>query len=172
MSAVRVRIHAPSEFWYNNDVREAPNAIKSRQLGMPYGTACGQLRKQIMFRLLQRLGENICHQCSGVIATAEELSIEHKTPWLHHDADLFWDHENIGFSHLACNVNAAARKVPAPGTFTGTSLRRIGAEGTAWCGSHRGFAPRASFSKNRHRWNGLQDVCRGCRSRQRSRTES
>lgn len=100
--------------------------------------------------------------------SADDLSIEHKAPWLHRDSALFWDLDNIAFSHLACNVNAAMRKLPPVGSFTGEGLRQQGPAGTAWCGAHRGFAPIASFTRNRHRWNGLQEICRSCRSCRRS----
>lgn len=39
----------------------------------------------------------------------DELSIEHKTPWLDSEDPkaLFFDLNNIAFSHLSCNVSAA-----------------------------------------------------------------
>ena len=55
-------------------------ARKSAFLGMPHGTAANRLRKMVMFHLLQKHGENICFQCGEKIATADELSIEHKQP--------------------------------------------------------------------------------------------
>ncbi len=78
---------------------------KSRQLGMPYGTATGKLRKLILFHLLKKHNENVCFQCGKEIETVDELSMEHKKPWLHESSDLFWDVENIAFSHLHCNLS-------------------------------------------------------------------
>jgi len=97
------------------------NEEKSRQLGMPFGTANGKLRKNILFHLLKKHNENFCFRCGAEIETAETLSIEHKKPWLHEGVDLFWDIENIAFSHLSCNSGEARRKprVLVHGTETG-----------------------------------------------------
>ena len=56
-------------------------AFKSAFLGMPHGTANARLRNMILFHLLQKHGENICFNCSEMIETVDELSIEHKQPW-------------------------------------------------------------------------------------------
>lgn len=87
------------------------NIEKQRQLGMPQGTASAKLRKLILFNLLKEANKNICYQCGGSIETVEDLSIEHKIPWLHSDSPkkLFFDLNNIGFSHLRCNIKAARR---------------------------------------------------------------
>jgi hypothetical protein len=58
----------------------------------------------LLFRSLKRLGENICHSCSKEIELVDELSIEHKKPWEGISAELFWDLENIAFSHIRCNT--------------------------------------------------------------------
>ena len=79
------------------------NENKNKQLGMPFGTACGKLRKLIMFDLLKELNRNYCFCCNKEIKSVEELSIEHKKPWLNVDVGLFWDLSNIAFSHLHCN---------------------------------------------------------------------
>jgi hypothetical protein len=87
------------------------NAKKAAQLGMPFGTANGRLKKNILFSLVVRLGENTCFHCKEIIETVEEFSIEHKEPWQDNDPALFWDIGNIAFSHFACNVGQA-RKLP------------------------------------------------------------
>lgn len=76
---------------------------------MPYGTACNRLRKLILFRCIQNLGENICCRCGKEIENVEDLSIEHLLPWLNSNTpkELFWNLDNIGFSHLKCNIAAA-----------------------------------------------------------------
>ena len=86
---------------------------KSKQLGMPFGTASARLRKSILFDLLKRLSINICHQCGKEITSERELSIEHKEPWLDSEnpRKLFFSLENIAFSHLSCNC-AARRETP------------------------------------------------------------
>jgi len=83
------------------------NNKKKKQLGIPYGTAIGRLRKMIMFDLVKRLKKNFCYQCKKKINSIDEFSIEHKKPWIDNNVDLFWDLKNIAFSHLSCNVGAA-----------------------------------------------------------------
>ena len=79
------------------------NWKKEQVLGMPLGTAMGRLRKNVLFYLLQRHNEHICYKCSKPIETADELTIEHKIPWLDGGTELFWDISNIAFSHAICN---------------------------------------------------------------------
>jgi 5-methylcytosine-specific restriction endonuclease McrA len=79
------------------------NNSKAVTLGMPHGTACGKLRKNILFHLLKKHGENQCYRCTEPIELVDELSIEHKKPWEGISADLFWDLENVAFSHMRCN---------------------------------------------------------------------
>jgi hypothetical protein len=85
---------------------------KKEQLGMNPSTAQHRLKKNLMFSLVQRLGEDICFQCHEKIETVEELSVEHKIPWLDSEEplSLFFDLENISFSHLACNCRAGRRE--------------------------------------------------------------
>lgn len=99
------------------------NEKKSRQLGMPHGTASGKLRKQIMFHLMQKCGMDTCHQCGKKIESIDTLSIEHKTPWLDSEdpVGLFFDTDNIAFSHHHCNCASARQpqkgQVPKCGTL-------------------------------------------------------
>lgn len=79
------------------------NDRRAVQLGMPWGTAQNQLRKQVLFKMVVKAGEAACYRCKKDIQTAEELSIEHIEPWLDVSAELFWDLENITFSHRNCN---------------------------------------------------------------------
>lgn len=82
------------------------NATKPRLLGMPYATACNQLRKKILFSVLcGRVLSRDCFRCGQPIESVEELSVEHKVPW-QSAADpvaSFFDLDNIAFSHLRCN---------------------------------------------------------------------
>lgn len=81
---------------------------KNKQLGMPLGTASARLRKKILFSLIKECGKNVCYQCGKPIETEEELSIEHKIPWLdsNNPKELFFSIDNIAFSHLRCNCAA------------------------------------------------------------------
>ena len=85
------------------------NQKKTSQLGMPIGTASGRLRKTIIFHLLKELKKNFCFQCGAKIESEKELSIEHKIPWLDSEnpVDMFFNIENIAFSHFVCNSRAA-----------------------------------------------------------------
>jgi hypothetical protein len=86
------------------------NEKKASQLGMPQGTASNRLRKNIIFMLLKMQNLNFCHQCGAEIESVDDLSIEHKIPWLDSEdlIKLFFDLDNIAFSHHSCN-SAAAR---------------------------------------------------------------
>lgn len=79
---------------------------------MPHGTANARLRKAIIFKLLKDAKLNFCFQCSAEIDKIETLSIEHKIPYLdsHDPKKLFFDLDNIAFSHLKCNIDA--RRIP------------------------------------------------------------
>lgn len=85
------------------------NKIKAEQLGMSHGTANNRLRKSILFKFIQLLELNDCWQCNRKIENANELSIEHITPWLHSEdpVNLYFDLDNIAFSHLSCNISAS-----------------------------------------------------------------
>ena len=89
---------------------------KIDQLGMNPSTAAGALKKELMFHMAQKCGMDACHQCGDTIETSKELSVEHKIPWLDSDdpVGLFFDLDNVAFSHLSCNIGAArsARKLP------------------------------------------------------------
>lgn len=86
---------------------------KSQQLKMPHGTANSKLHKIILFDLIKKLNLNYCFQCSAEIKNITELSIEHKIPYLDSEdpIKLFFDINNIAFSHLKCNVKAARPKL-------------------------------------------------------------
>ena len=136
--------------------KPANNAKKSSQLGMDFGTAMHQLRKGIVFRLLERLGENVCFRCNERIETANELSFDHKIDWLDVNPDLFWDLDNIAFSHKRCN---------RPGRPYAERLKKVGPEGTSWCSGHRDFLPVDSFGPKHGPGsrNGKQLYCRKCK---------
>ena len=81
---------------------------KSKQLGMNPGTAAHRLRKQILWWYIQQTNDDICFQCGKKIEQIEDLSIEHKVPWLDSDKPvaLYFDLSNIAFSHIKCNSGA------------------------------------------------------------------
>ena len=85
------------------------NRKKTVQLGMPLGTASGKLRKAILFALLRQCKKDRCCRCGKIIETIDELSIEHIIPWLDSEnpVELFFDLNNIAFSHLSCNISVS-----------------------------------------------------------------
>jgi hypothetical protein len=139
------------------------NEKKSATLGMPHGTANGRLRKNILFHLLQKHNENVCIRCNKEISCVDELSIEHIKPWEGISADLFWDLQNIAFSHIACN--RPHRNFPE--NLGRHSEPRVGPEGTAWCSGHQSFIPIIDFYEKKDRWNGVNTYCKKCYSEKR-----
>lgn len=127
-------------------------------LGMSYGAARGKLIKQIMFDMVKQLGVDNCVRCGETIDCIEDLSIEHIQPWENQSAELFWDMDNIAFSHLSCNK----------GHTSGSIKRRyVGPDGTAWCSFCKQYKTVDMFCANTSRWNGLNNGCRSCVSARR-----
>ncbi len=120
------------------------NEKKRAQLGMPQGTAGNRLRKNILFYLLQETDRDQCYQCEKRIETVEELSIEHKVPWLDSQdpVGLFFDLTNIAFSHLSCNSSK--------GRYAGPVRARIALE-CAYCGKIFERPLKQVTNKRRHR---------------------
>lgn len=78
---------------------------KQTQLGMNPSTASHRLVKDTLWKLVVATGQDKCNRC-GQPMTRETFSIEHKIPWLDSDdpVGLFFDQDNIAFSHLRCNI--------------------------------------------------------------------
>src|SRR5271157_5396828 len=135
------------------------NAKKAEQLGMPYGTASGRLLKRLLLRMAQDLHRDTCYRCGKKIETVEELSIEHKEAWLDVSVDLFWDLDNVAFSHRVCNVRAGRRDVPK----LREQLDEIridhvttAPEAMAWCYGHKRFLKKDLFNANKWYPSGVQ----------------
>lgn len=81
------------------------NKVKSEMLGKSYQAAMVHVRRRLLFKCLQKCGDNVCHRCGETIETDEELSIDHKIPWMYSEnaKELFEDLDNIAFSHRSCN---------------------------------------------------------------------
>lgn len=124
---------------------------KAAKLGMPFGTAMGRLRKLVLFDLLKRFDENFCFKCGEEISLVADLSIEHKKPWeSSNNIELFWDLENIAFSHLACNVPHHCGR------------RKTGPVETSWCAGHQDFVDSSEFYPLPESWNGVRSRCKSC----------
>lgn len=126
-------------------------------LGMPHGTAANRLRKMLLFRQLKKHNENVCVRCSEEIETVDELSVEHIKPWEGISAELFWDLDNVAFSHMKCNRPHVRRG----------GIGKKGPEGTAWCTSCSQFLPIKNFYVSPNRWSGYSNQCKRCFSNDR-----
>lgn len=144
-------------------IREGGVRNRDYNLGINIGTASNRLRRNIMFNLLMRLNENVCFRCGKPINTPEEFSIDHKSPWRGEDPSLFWDLDNIAFSHLKCN------KADRPAMNKESKRRIVGPDGTSWCYQCKEFLPEVEFTKNRNRWNGYSWQCKSCSKLYKSR---
>lgn len=132
---------------------KATNQARSVQLGKSYGAACGKLRKEIMFSLLVRLRENYCFKCKKEIKGAKDLTIEHKQPWFKVSNKLFWDLNNIAFSHSWCN------KVDRPRNVNEKSAPK----GKAWCSGCQEFLLINRFGLRKNRNGKPRGYCNECR---------
>lgn len=85
---------------------------KCLQLDMNVGTASNRLKKNLMFRLVCDLKRNECFRCGQTIENADDLSIDHIKDWFNADkpVELFFDLDNIAFSHRWCNTLASLDK--------------------------------------------------------------
>jgi len=81
------------------------------QLGLDPGTASYRLNKMLLFDYAIKAGHNVCYRCGEKIVELRQFSIEHKIPWLDsiNPAVLFFDLNNIAYSHLSCNSKAARK---------------------------------------------------------------
>ncbi len=136
------------------------NKKKNDTLGMPHGTATGRLRKLVLFRQLEKHKENVCVRCGKTIETADELSTEHIKPWEGISAELFWDLNNIAFSHLSCNK---------PHSYPRAKIEPT--SGTNWCYRCKEFKDIKFFGKCSFRRTGLENRCRDCKNYQNSLRE-
>ena len=82
---------------------------KNEKLGMNYSTASHRLVRDILFKFIVDAGIT-CYRC-GKDLTRETFSIEHKEAWLNSEdpVGLFFDLDNISFSHQSCNYGNGTR---------------------------------------------------------------
>ena len=80
---------------------------KTEQLGIHYSTAQNRLKVMILFMLIKKTNMNMCYRCKTEIESHNELSVDHKIRWQDNDVSLFWDLDNVAFSHKRCNSGAS-----------------------------------------------------------------
>lgn len=126
---------------------------RKEQLGMPFGTANARLRKNILYKYIVNAGDHFCFKCGAEIISVDDLSIEHKLPWENRDTDLFWDLDNIAFSHMKCNRPEIYK--------AGGKIKHIPEDNnSAFCYDCDKYLPLEDFSKDKTRWNGLNMRCK------------
>src|SRR4051812_47757006 len=99
---------------------------KSEKLGMGASVAYSKLLKDIIFDLISQTGDNFCYRC-GLHMTRADFSIEHKEAWLNSSDPhgLFFDLENISFSHARCNSDEGRdRRKLKPDEAAAKAIRR------------------------------------------------
>ena len=128
---------------------------------MHFSTADGRLKKQILFMLVQKCNMDTCYRCGKKIERVEDFSIDHKESWLNVDPVLFWDLDNIAFSHLRCNTVAGLKR--GRGAVPYNEKASKAPPGMAWCSGHKDYLPVENFGKSGSRKNGLYHYCRECR---------
>jgi hypothetical protein len=85
---------------------------KSEALGVNFSTATARLKLQVTLQLLKECGRNKCYRCNKEIEIATDLSLDHKEDWLNSnkEKELFWDLNNVAYSHKSCNIKAGLNK--------------------------------------------------------------
>lgn len=80
---------------------------KKEKLGMNYSTARNRLIKDLLFKAMVELKKNTCHRCLKEM-TREDFTLDHKEAWLNSNnpIELFFDTNNVAFSHSSCNTSA------------------------------------------------------------------
>lgn len=108
----------------------------NKTLGENTATATHRLKMDILYELAKELELVRCPKCSKNIDSARDISVDHIKPWRNVSAELFWDLDNIMFTHKWCN------KVDRP-------RRRECPEGTRWCHKCQDFLDEALFGKSK-----------------------
>ncbi len=117
-----------------------------------------------MYHLAGKLNLLNCFRCDEQILNIKDFTIDHKKEWLYNDKNLFWDINNIAFSHLSCNSAAARQpnKIEHP-------------ENMSWCSKCKIFYSLDSFykqppnTKDKTR-NNLRRMCKKCSNKQRTKS--
>jgi len=80
-------------------------------LGEKLSIAKSRLNKLLMYELAKKCNMDICFRCGERIVNIEDFTIDHKESWLLSDdaVKLFYDMDNIAFSHAKCNYEAGTK---------------------------------------------------------------
>jgi len=126
---------------------------------MNCSTTASKLRKMLLFKYVKLAGHDICYRCGEKIESIDDFSVEHKKPWFYEDPNLFWDLNNVAFSHMRCNRPHKQR-----GGNKGSTDQRKTYKNKLWCNRCKKFLSKNKFSDNKYTWSGKQKWCKNCRS--------
>jgi hypothetical protein len=149
-----------------------PNACderKSKFLNINYSTATNKLRKQVLFKYVRMAGHDVCYRCGEVISNVDDFTIDHKNPWLYEDPNLFWDLDNISFSHRKCNIPHRYFTKEC-GNIGGFYQRKVDKD-ELWCNKCKKFLNICEFNDNAYTWSGKQKWCKSCAKRHQKRRD-
>ncbi len=86
----------------------------NKVLGDEYGRCNHRLKQKYIFHLIKSADENVCYRCGQPIESSDDLSYEHKISWIPSkengfigDKNLYYDLNNLCFSHIFCNCGAS-----------------------------------------------------------------
>jgi hypothetical protein len=113
----------------------------------------------VLFSLLLRHEENICFKCGKMILRADDLTLEHKEAWQAGGAELFWDLNNIAFSHQRCNLKVGI-------------VRREVIDGKLWCSACKQYLSTSCFHKESRQRTGYALLCRDCANSKRRKIKA
>ena len=99
----------------------------------------------MLFLMVQETGRDACFRCGAKIADVDDLTFDHKMPWIDESVDLFWDLGNVAFSHSLCN--SLSRRTIAANKMVQSIRGKVGPTGTTWCSGHSRFLPTAESSE-------------------------
>lgn len=90
---------------YNMNRHDKKKLKSDKCLGECSGIARHRLNRIIFLHLVKCLGRDTCYRCLQPIENYTEISVDHKIPWLGEEnaSELFFDLDNIAFSHRKCN---------------------------------------------------------------------
>lgn len=147
--------------------------------GIPLGKAACRLDRILIFEFGKRCGLGKCYVCGNEIKSVRDFSIEHKIPWRNSgNLSLYWDLENIAFSHKECNrpyhgrISTIKTRNPYKGyAHSELPLRKIEfvkykkdliSSGKSICSRCGNVKDLAEFNKRKHCLCGINSQCREC----------
>lgn len=135
-------------------------------LGETISNATYKLRKILLFEFAKRLDLHHCFRCGEPIDNIDEFTVDHVLSWrLHKSRELFYDIDNIKFSHFKCNCANYTKSKTRPNA----RKNKIKNE-EKFCDLCMRFIPLAQFHKKSNAVDGYQTYCKRCHYLKKGRT--